>query len=185
MHSSLNKDRTSCDWLDLGGRGHAVQTCPQVKGPDKPSQALMLEGSGRLLRKVTWQTTSCWQKRRATLGLSWKGYESENSVPFLMQAILFSLFFVCLFVILAKFLVIIIYYYFFLFKIRSQYTRFSLFGLCTEVQKSQPFITFRASVCPAPPFLFAVGEARAECGDSASRHRLHLDPAAANAPKSD
>ncbi|CAB1444042.1 unnamed protein product [Pleuronectes platessa] len=41
-------------------RGHDTQTCPhrQVRGPDKPSQALALEGSGRLLRKLAEEETS-------------------------------------------------------------------------------------------------------------------------------
>lgn len=48
MHSSWSKE-TGCVviGLGLGGRGHDTQTCQwrQVRGgPDKPSQALTLEG---------------------------------------------------------------------------------------------------------------------------------------------
>lgn len=145
-------DRTCCDWLGLGGCGHDTQTCQcrQVRGPDKPSQALMLEGSGHLLRKVTWQTTSCWQKRRATLGLFWKGPESENSVTFWCKQFC-SAFHKIYFVILAKFFVIIDIIIFFLFKIRSQYTWFSLFWLCTEVQKSQPLSPLSPRDSPPHP----------------------------------
>lgn len=77
MHSSLSTvKRQDVLWLVGPGRAwpwHTPVQYRRVGGPDKPSQALTLEGSGRLLRKVTWQTTSCWQKRRATLGLFWKG----------------------------------------------------------------------------------------------------------------
>lgn len=88
---------------------------------------------GRPLRsgKVTWQTTSCWQKRRATLGLFRKGSGVSTHCP-LMQAFLFSLSLV-FFCYPSK--ISCHYRQNFLFKIRSQYTWFSLFWLCTEVQK--------------------------------------------------
>lgn len=162
--------------MGLGGRGHDTQTCQyrQVRGPDKPSQALTLEASGCLLRKVTWQTTSCWQKRRATLGLFWKGSESENSVPFWCKHFC-SAFHKIFFVILAKFLVIIDIV--FLFKIRSQYTWFSLFWLCTEVQKSQPLSPLSPQDFPPTLVVCSWLSKRWVCR-LLPTHRVHLTPPA-------
>lgn len=130
-----------CDWLGLGGRGHMTHR------PDEPSQAL--EGCGSLFRKVTRQTTSCWQKRRATLGLLCGGKkggsgESELSDLFRCKQFCSAFSFEFSFVILAKFCHYWHNHYYFLFiqnKI-SIYTILSLFfffnRLCTEVQRSPP-----------------------------------------------
>lgn len=151
-----------CDWLGLGGRGHMTHR------PDEPSQAL--EGCGSLFRKVTRQTTSCWQKRRATLGLLCGGEkkggsgESELSDLFRCKQFCSAFSFEFSFVILAKFCHSWHnHYYFYLFKIRSQYTRFSLFffSLIDYVQKCKEVNLYRLSPpdSHALPLLLAVANA--------------------------
>lgn len=97
---------------------------------------------GRPLRsgKVTWQTTSCWQKRRATLGLFRRDQECQlcalNASIFVQP---FNKIFFCY-----PSKISCLYRQNFLFKIRSQYTWFSLFDYVQKCKKS-PFITFLSS----------------------------------------
>lgn len=154
-----------CDWSGLRGRGHVTH------GPRDPSQAL--EGCGSLHRKVTWQTTSCWQKRRATLGLlcgekkkagvegvsgglGWGqgGGSGESRDLFRCKQFCSAFSFEFSFVILAK-LCHRWHNHYYLFKIRSQYTGFSLcffFFIIDYVQKCKEVNLYR----PSPPDFHAL-----------------------------
>lgn len=169
--------------MGLGGRGHDTQTCQnrQVRGPDKPSQALTLEGivdasSGRLPGKLQ----AADKKEEQHLAFSERGRRVRTQCPF--DASNFVQPFIRFFCYPSKIPCRYRHYVFFLFKIRSQYTWFSLFWLCTEVQKSQPLSPFIASRFPTPPLLFAVGWVRRECADSAPHSPRSPDPAS-NAPE--
>lgn len=148
----------------------------QVWGPDKPCQALTVEGDALLLQRVTWQTTSCWQRRRATLCLFWKGVgEWELSALLCKQ---FCSAFHKIFFLSYPSKTPCSYRHFFLFKIRSQYTWFSLFWLCTEVQKSQPSLPLGF-----PLICLQLAKLRDQCAYSLLYPPHSPDPA--NAPKSD
>ena len=147
MHSSLSKSketgRVVIGWAWEGvAMTHRPVGTGSVRGPDKPSQALTLEGivdasSGRLPGKLQ----AADEKEEQHLAFSERGRRARTQCPFFFDASNFCSAFhkIFFFVILAKFLCRYRHYYhFFLFKIRSQYTWFSLFWLCTEVQKSQP-----------------------------------------------
>lgn len=152
MHSFLSKE-TGCVviGLGLGGRGRDSQTCSpcrQVRGPDKPCQALTLEGSGRLRRKGYLANYKLLTKKKSnTWPFSQRGRRVRTQWPF-DESNFCSAFHKICFCYPSKILCHYrhYYYYFFLFKIRSQYTWFSLFWLCTEVQKSQPLSPCRLEI---------------------------------------
>lgn len=149
-----------------------------------PVRPLRLEGSGRLLRKVTWQTTSCWQKRRATLGLFWKGSESENSVPFGCKQFCSAFHKIFFFVILAKFLCRHRHYYYFFF-IQNKISIYMILSFLTMYRsaKKSSFITCVASSFPHPT-LVCLQLAEREGGGGLSvqtqfpAHHVHMTPPA-------
>lgn len=116
MHSLVRKGKRQ-DELWLVGPGRAGRT-------DKPRQALTLrKGYLANYKLLTKKKSNTWPFQ--------KGIRSVNSVPF--NASIFVQPFIKFFCYPSK--ISCHYRQNFLFKIRSQYTRFSLFWLCTEVQK--------------------------------------------------
>ncbi len=107
--------------------------------------------SGRLPGKLQ----AADKKEEQHLAFSERGRRARTQCPFGCKQFC-SAFHKIFFVILAKFLVI--YRHYFLFKIRSQYTWFSLFWLCTEVQKSQPLSPLSPRDSPPHPCCLQLAE---------------------------
>lgn len=116
--------------------------------PVRPSRWRSVNASsGRLPGKLQ----AADEKEEQHLAFSERGRRVRTQCPFWCKQFCSAFHKIFFFVILAKFLVITDVI--FLFKIRSQYTWFSLFWLCTEVQKSQPLSPFITSKFPHPTLL--------------------------------
>lgn len=158
----------------------------QVRGPDKPSQALTLEGivdasSGRLPGKLQ----AADEKEEQHLAFSERGRRARTQCPFFLMQAIFVQPFIRFFFLLSQqnsFVVIDINIIFFIQNKISIYMILSFLTMYRSAKKST-FITLVALEIPPHPTLclFAVGRVR---GRSSTRH-IHLTPASNVPQKSD
>lgn len=143
MHSFSELKRTGCVVIAWAWEGVAIWHT-DLTNPVRPWRAVA-PSSGRLPGKLQAADKKEEQHLAFCVGeKKWGSGESELCDLFRCKQFCLAFSFEFSFVILAKFCHYWHnHYYFYLFKIRSQYTRFSLSlfffnRLCTEVQRSQP-----------------------------------------------